>query len=108
MFMLPAYDATALAMLGFGILAAGAFALGFWSAPSPFKSTSASKATCNLIGWTMFTMGWIVALLGLVAMRWADGYIDFDAPVFWCTSILMHQYSDAPIFWGTNIMPAPV
>ena len=29
MFMLPAYDATALAMLGFGILAAGAFALGF-------------------------------------------------------------------------------
>jgi hypothetical protein len=30
----------------------------------------------------MFTMGWIVVLLGLVAMRWADGYIDFDAPVF--------------------------
>ena len=29
MFMLPAYDATALVMLGFGILAAGAFALGF-------------------------------------------------------------------------------
>jgi hypothetical protein len=29
MFMLPAYDATALAILGFGILAAGAFALGF-------------------------------------------------------------------------------
>jgi hypothetical protein len=29
MFLLPAYDATALAILGFGILAAGAFALGF-------------------------------------------------------------------------------
>jgi hypothetical protein len=29
MFMLPAYDATALAMLGFGVLAAAAFALGF-------------------------------------------------------------------------------
>jgi hypothetical protein len=29
MFMLPAYDATAFAMLGFGILAAGALALGF-------------------------------------------------------------------------------
>jgi hypothetical protein len=40
----------------------------------------------------MFTMGWIVVLLGLVAMRWADGYIDFDAPVFWCTDIPRHQY----------------
>jgi hypothetical protein len=29
MFMLPAYDATALAILGFGILAAGALAFGF-------------------------------------------------------------------------------
>jgi hypothetical protein len=29
MFMLPEYDATAFAMLGFGILAAGALALGF-------------------------------------------------------------------------------
>jgi hypothetical protein len=29
MFVLPAYDATAFAMLGFGILAAGALALGF-------------------------------------------------------------------------------
>jgi hypothetical protein len=29
MFLLPAYDATALAMLGFGILAAGALAFGF-------------------------------------------------------------------------------
>jgi hypothetical protein len=29
MFMLPAYDATAVAMLGFGILAAGALAFGF-------------------------------------------------------------------------------
>jgi hypothetical protein len=29
MFMLPTYDATAIAMLGFGILAAAALALGF-------------------------------------------------------------------------------
>jgi len=29
MFILPAYDATALAMLGFGILAAAALAFGF-------------------------------------------------------------------------------
>jgi hypothetical protein len=29
MFMLPAYDATAFVMLGFGILAAAALALGF-------------------------------------------------------------------------------
>jgi hypothetical protein len=29
MFMLPAYDATAIAMLGFGILAAGALVFGF-------------------------------------------------------------------------------
>jgi hypothetical protein len=29
MFMLPAYDATAIAMLGLGILAAGALAFGF-------------------------------------------------------------------------------
>jgi hypothetical protein len=29
MFMLPAYDATAIAMLGFGVLAAAALVLGF-------------------------------------------------------------------------------
>jgi len=29
MFMLPAYDATAIAMLGFGILAAAALTFGF-------------------------------------------------------------------------------
>lgn len=30
----------------------------------------------------MFTMGWLVVLLGVLAMRWADGRFPFSTLIF--------------------------